>query len=258
MSAGRCIVGHGLCASSLGLRPPALPAGGRARSLAAGDGKLGSQRGIQARTGPRLPGMAPMNRVRVGWSNFSGQPGLSTFYLSDSVLDVTALKTFLTSMAAFLPGAVTLTVPSLGDKIESSDGSIAGSWVGTGGGQIAASGGAAVYAGSAGIVVDWKTATIVARKRVQGRTFFVPAAQAAYQNDGTIAEATRTTIGTAAATLIAAYTPNLLVWARPFPGRAALPGPPPKPAVPARSGTAAPVVLGIVPDMAAVLRSRRV
>lgn len=201
--------------------------------------------------------MTLMNRVRVPWSGWAGQPGVSTFYLGSTTTDMTAIKTFITAIGAFVPAPISMTIPVVGDQINDTDGKIAGAWTGSNGGNVVATGSNTAYAGSAGIVVDWLSSLIVAGRRVQGRTYFVPAASTAYQNDGTIVEATRTTITTAASALIAAYAGEFKVFSRPFPGKDAVVGPPPKPAVPPRVGVAAQVVAARVPDIAAVMRSRR-
>lgn len=202
--------------------------------------------------------MASMNRVRVLWSNWAGQPGVSTFYLADGRLDVTPIKTFFTAMAPFLPTPIQWTIPSIGDKIADGDGTIAGSWIGTGGGVVPTTGINSPYSGASGFCVDWKTGTIVNGRRIQGRTFFVPGAQVLYQNDGTIVEATRGTILAAATALISSLGTDFLIWARPFE-----PGPDnPAPGEPGhkepRLGTSGPVAAAFVPDLAVVLRSRRV
>jgi hypothetical protein len=201
--------------------------------------------------------MASMNRVRVAWSNFAGQPGLTTFFLGDSKLDVTPIKNFFTAMAPFVPAGTTWTIPALGDKIIDTDGSIGGSWSGVGGGTVVATGLDQNFSGASGFCIDWLTITINNRRRIQGRTFIVPAASGVYQNNGTIVEATRTTIAAAGQALISALSPDFLVWSRPFPGRAASAGPPPVTALPARPGTSGPAAIARVPDLAAVLRSRR-
>jgi hypothetical protein len=202
--------------------------------------------------------MATMNRVRVGWSGWAGQPGLTTFFLADGRLDVTPIKNFFTAMASYVPNQVVWTIPSLGDKIQDLDGAIGGSWVGTGGGQVNATGASTGYPASAGFCIDWKTGTIVNRRRIQGRSFFVPGATAIYQSDGSIIEATRTAIQAAATTLITTLGTDFLVWSRPV--VAPVPNPPlgdPGHVTP-RDGSSGPVVASFVPDIAAVLRSRRV
>lgn len=202
--------------------------------------------------------MATMNRLRVGWSGWAGAPGLTTFYLADGRLDVTPIKTFFTALAPFVPNLITWTIPSLGDKINSDDGSIGGAWGGTGGGQVVATGSSTSFSGSSGFCVDWKTTTIVNRRRIQGRSFFVPGAAILYQGDGSILEATRTTIQAAATTLITSLGTDFLVWSRPV--VAPVPNPPAgSPGhVDPRDGTSGPVVASFVPDLAVVLRSRRV
>lgn len=198
-----------------------------------------------------------MNRVRVAWTGWAGQPGLSTFYLADGRLDVTPIKTFLTAMAPFVPQNIQWTIPSLGDKIADGDGTLAGAWVGTGGGVVVTTGTSTGYAGSAGLCVDWKTGTIVNGRRIQGRTFFVPGSSTIYQSDGTIVEATRSTVLAAGQALITSLGTDFLVWSRPVvePPNNPAPGQPGH--VTARNGTSGPVVAAFVPDIAAVMRSRR-
>jgi len=198
-----------------------------------------------------------MNRARVTWTGFSGGPGVSTFYFGSSTTDMGALKAFFVSMMANIPNAVSGTVPITGDQINDTDGKIVGSWTGTNGGGFGGAGGTLAYSGVSGFCVDWLTSLIVAGRRVQGRTFFVPASSNCYQTDGTILDSVRTSLTTAAATLISAYAGEFKVFARPFPGKPAEVGPPPKPAKPARVGAAAQVVAPRIPDKAIVLRSRR-
>lgn len=202
--------------------------------------------------------MVAMNRVRVTWTGFTGQPGLSTFYFGSTTTDMGALKAFLVSMAAFIPNAVTLSIPVTGDQINDTDGKITGSWgPGTNGGIVGGAGGATAYSGVSGFCMDWRSGQIIAGRRVQGRTYFVPSTTNAYQTDGTIVDSVRTTLTTAATTFIAAYAGEFKVFSRPFPGRAAEAGPPPKPAIPARVGVACQVISGFPPDKAIALRSRR-
>lgn len=204
--------------------------------------------------------MVTMNRVRVTWAGGPGGPGVSTFYLNESTTDMTGIKTFFNAVNIYVPTGITWTVPFVGDKVNSDDGSLVGAWNGTNGGTVATIGGTTGYAASAGFCVDWKTNTPVAGRRRMGRTFIVPGAAILYQSNGSLQDGSVTAIQTAANAMVSAYTPNLLVWSRPFPGRAAVgtPGQPGyKPAKPARAGAAVPVLLATVPDLAVVLRSRR-
>lgn len=208
-------------------------------------------------TGWNVTGMVAMNRVRVAWTGFTGGPGVSTFYFGSTTTNMQALVSFFTAISNYLPNNVTVTVPALGDQINDTDGLITGAWTGTNGGSATGFGGSTAYAGSAGICVDWLSSSIIAGRRRQGRTFLVPASTNAYQNDGTISESVRSSIVGSGVIMIAAYAGEMKVWSRPFPGKAAEVGPPPKPAKPARVGAAVQVIACRVPDIAAVLRSRR-
>jgi len=202
--------------------------------------------------------MASMNRLRIGWSGWPGQPGLTTFYMADGRLDVTPIKNFFVAMQPFVPANIQWTIPALGDKIDDTTGDLVGSWAGTGGGTAVATGIATQYSGSSGFCVDWKTGTIHGSRRIQGRTFFVPCATASYQNDGSIIEATRSSVLAAAVTLIGAMGTDFLVWSRPIVAPAVNPPAGTPGHVEPRDGASGPVVAAFVPDIAVVLRSRRI
>jgi hypothetical protein len=202
--------------------------------------------------------MVAMNRVKVVWSGFSGGPGVGTHYFGSGVTDMTALKAFYTSMAIYIPGTISMQIPVVGDQINDTDGLIIGSWTGSNGGQVNGAGGAGVYSGVSGVVVDWLGSGVIAGRRRQGRTFFVPTVTTAYQSDGTILESARAQILGWATTLIAAYAGELKIFSRPFLGKAGKPdADPPIPAKPPRPGAAVQVIGAKVPDIATVLRSRR-
>ena len=98
------------------------------------------------------------------------------------------------------------------------------------------------------------TAGFVAGRRVRGRWFIVPLIATGYDTAGSLSTAAQTTLDTAATALVTAFAGDMVVWARPFPGRDASPG---VPAVPARSGSVHPIIDVTVPDLAVSLRSRR-
>jgi hypothetical protein len=105
------------------------------------------------------------------------------------------------------------------------------------------------YSGASGLVINWRTAGVRNGRRVRGRTFLVPLAGGAYGTDGTIDNANITETVTAATALYTTASPiKLGVWARPKRddlGNIT------------EDGSFHPVVAASVPDMAAVLRSRR-
>jgi hypothetical protein len=189
-----------------------------------------------------------MQRFRVTWSNFPGAPGLSTFYLNPSITDYTPIRTFFTAVAGYLPNGLQLTFPSAVDTINESNGQLTASVGITPMNFIQSGVTAGAYSGASGAVVRWQTTGIWHGKRVSGRTYLVPLTSAAYGNDGTLVTAAITTLQGAANTLITSYGDGLRVWARPFAGTATRP---------ARTGMQFGAISATVPDLAAVLRSRR-
>lgn len=175
------------------------------------------------------------------WSGFKGAPGYSIFYATPDAGVSGLIKSFFDTVADMLPGAVTIQNPSDGDRIDETTGLLTGVWTGGIGGTTVATGSGS-YAGPAGAAITWGTNGIVAGKRVRGRTFLVPLHSTAYMTDGTLLDAVRTNIQTAADTLVTAAAGDLLVWSRPRVGLA---------------GSAHPVVSARVTDQVAVLRSRR-
>jgi hypothetical protein len=97
------------------------------------------------------------------------------------------------------------------------------------------------YARPAGVRVEWHTGAIVAGRRLQGRTFLVPAAAAIFQADGTLNDTSRAAMRTSAQAYVdEGLTENFApaVWSR-------------------THGILADVVTAAIDDEVAVLRSRR-
>lgn len=182
-----------------------------------------------------------MNRVRVLWQNWPGAPGYTNHYVGSNVLAQTAIRTFYDAIKSYVPNGLTIQVPSTGDQVNEATGAITGVWSGaaqavvTGGGNVA-------YANAVGACVNWRTGLIIDGRRPMGRTFLVPLTSQAFETNGTLGSVALTTIGTAATQLIADLAGELKVWHRP---NAAGPG------------SNVTVLTAQVPDMGAVLRSRR-
>lgn len=194
-----------------------------------------------------------IQRVRILWGNWPGAPGYTNLYTSISLSNVAPIVTFFDSIKQYLPTALTVQVPQSGDLVAEATGVIQGVWTGSGGATVTGTA-VGVYAGPVGAVVEWLTGGIVAGRRVQGKSYIVPLSSIAYQSNGTLLDSAATAINTAAATLQTALGNNLVVWSRPFepdPDRV-----PPDERDP-RAGTAWPVLATRVPDMVAVMRSRR-
>lgn len=194
--------------------------------------------------------MATINRARVAWTNFSGAPGLSTFYFGSSTVDMTALRAFFNAFTLLIPSGVTIAVPSAGDQINDTTGQITGIWTGPAQSSFNCSGGTGAYAGGSGAVCEWLSSAIVAGRRPIGKTFLVPLISGQFDSNGSLSAGCITAIQTAAATLITAYAGEMKVFSRPYVPPVGSPNPP-------RVGVASTIVAARVPDLAAVLRSRR-
>lgn len=190
-----------------------------------------------------------INRVRVSWTNFPGAPGLSTFYLGGGIVDVTAIRAFFSALVARFPTGLTWQTPNSGDIVDVGTGRITGTWSGTGGGNTVGTATAAPYSGSSGAMVRWLTNGVVEGHRLAGRTYLVPLAGNTYDTDGSIGSATQTAIQAAGTTLIAGYGSNLVVFHKPRNAAGGDLGSP---------GSVSAVASAIVPDLAVVLRSRRI
>lgn len=197
--------------------------------------------------------MAALERVRVAWTGFAGQPGVSTYYFISAAAAMVPLKTLCDQMRSKLPTGVTLIIDPAGDVIESTTGQITGAWNGTAQaasvGEVAGS-----YAAPAGFAMTWLTSGFFSGRRLKGRTYWVPAAGALFDNDGSLNSIAFSEIAAAAAGFVTASGTNFVVHQRPRAARAATPT---SPAIIARGGGFANVTGSRVTDKVAVLRSRR-
>jgi len=185
-----------------------------------------------------------MNRVRCLWTNFPGAPGYSNFYVGTTITDHTPIRTFFNALSTYLPGGLTITVPTSGDQISEATGAITGAYAATvTGGTVVAPGNVGVYAGMAGAQIQWQTSAIVAGRRPLGKTFIVPGYTTMFDTNGSLSAAFITAAQAAATTLIAALSGEMKVWSRPRP---------------ALAGANVTVTSARVPDLAIALRTRRI
>lgn len=191
----------------------------------------------------RMPSMT-MNRVRVVWSNFPGAPGYSNFYVGTTITDHTPIRSFFNSLGIYLPGGLTITIPTSGDQISEATGAITGAYSATvTGGPVVAPANTGAYAGTSGAQVQWQTSQIVQGRRPLGKTFIVPGYSSMYDTNGSLLAAFLTAAQNAGTTLIAALSGEMKVWSRPRPTIA---------------GSNVTVTSCRVPDLAIALRSRRI
>jgi hypothetical protein len=202
--------------------------------------------------------MVNIDRIRVPWVGGIGGAGLSTFYFLDGVAALPAVKTFFDTVANIVPSGISWSFPGTGDTIDSDNGKIVGTWVGTGQALVQSTV-AGPFAAPAGLLVTWITSGLVNGHRVKGRTFIVPASNSSYDASGTVNDAILATLQGQAGVLLSSTVGNMQVWSRPHAatpqwtdvqGRT-------HPATAARIGQAVTVVDAVVKDKAVVLRSRR-
>lgn len=201
--------------------------------------------------------MVNMVRVKARWSGFTGSPGYSNFYFrefSDGAWEPTAaeadqcmgkIHTFFDSMKLIFPPNVRIQVMNDCEVINDANGELQNVLTPASRAVIAGTSGAANYSAATGAVITWRTGNVRNGRRVRGRTFLVPTSSGAFDVDGSLVSSWATNLATYANTLISNTPgPELGIWARPT-----APG--------AVDGEWAVVTAATVPDMAAVLRSRR-
>lgn len=212
--------------------------------------------------------MPSMLRVKMQWSGFQGGPGTTSFYFRDfggggewnpsnveAAAAATRVQTFADALKTYIVAGSSLQVLSDVEEVESTNGNLVDVWNGGAQAPIASMNSAGGYSAASGAVINWKTGVVRRNRRIQGRTFLVPLGPNVYENNGTLLTAAVNALTAAGTALIdGAGTPDLGVWARPTRVKDAngnytgetLP-----------DGEWALVSSLRVPDMAAVLRSRR-
>lgn len=190
-----------------------------------------------------------ITRITALWQGFRGAPGYSNFFFGgapgteeDARLAAVAVRNFFFEFNVHIPTGVTISIQPTADIILEASGAIQE--------QIdfeappnvtgAGSGG---YSAASGAVVNWNTGAYRNGRRVRGRTFIVPLASASYDANGDLDNAALSDLRDGAAILAGGTTSMpFVVWSRP---RSTDPG------------SAEPVTSATVPDLGAVLRSRR-
>ena len=198
--------------------------------------------------------MASVYRITAIWSGFAGAPGYTKFSFSDLTDNNTRnaagakVKALFEDLKAYRTASMSVLVQSNVDEFDMATGALLGSASMTTP-PTASTGSAtpAPYAGGSGFCITWNTSLILNRRRVRGRTFFVPSV-GVYENDGTVSAAAVTAIQTAANTFLALTAPRPNIWSRQWSSGT--------PAVQI-GGALAPVDSFTFRDMASQLRSRR-
>lgn len=158
---------------------------------------------------------------------------------------VAAIREAYQGMSAQFPSGVSVRVPGSGETIEDSTGDLTGVW--SAATPLVVVGGVVPQAAAGvGACVTWNTGAIIAGtrgpRRLRGRTFIVPLANACYDSDGTLTTVARDDIAAFGTDMIAAG--GFGVWHRPTSSSAA-------------DGTSSSVLSSNVRDKVAYLSSRR-
>lgn len=200
--------------------------------------------------------MASILRVKLRWTGLPGGSGYSMFHFrdfaageptdADASSAAARITNYAENLSELLPNAVTLQTESTVEVIEETNGQLVNFL--TAPAQVAKQGitsSTVGWAAAAGAVISWSTNGVRNGRRVRGRSFVVPLANTSYDTDGSLTATTVTKLNTTATTLRdGAGTPDLGVYARPT-----APG--------ANDGIWYAVTGHRVPDMSAILRSRR-
>lgn len=191
----------------------------------------------------------PISRVTAQWSGFPGAPGYSNFHFQastgtpDSQADVDLVREFFDELRGLLPVGVNVLVQPTVEILDDATGALVDYETVATPPLVVAGASSGTYSSPSGAVINWLTSSVVGGRRLRGRTFIVPLGSAAYQNDGTLSSSALTTLNAAAAILSAAgFSSGFGILSRPVGGGAISFGE---------------VTGHRVPDLAAVLRSRR-
>lgn len=181
--------------------------------------------------------MAELQQVRVQWSSDVGIDGVSTFYCRDAVgVFLTDLRTFFDTLKGAFPTDITFVFPGEGNVISDATGQNTATWIAATPAPVSGTG-TGSYAKPVGAVVNWSTALFVNGRQVRGKTFLVPCNGNLFNSDGTVENEARGNIRTAANAL-ADSAAEMAIYS-------------------VRGATNAAVTSASVPNLAAVLRSRR-
>lgn len=176
------------------------------------------------------------------WSN-ADQSGATQLQASDAAAKTHA---FLTPLLPILPNVVSVQALSEVEEVNEASGDLIGFWeTPTNATRTGTAGPGLGWSAPSGAVISWSTSGVRNGRRIRGRTFVVPLSMTCYDTEGNLGPSTLTALNNAALALrTGSDVTQFRVWGRPT-----APG--------VQDGASAPVLGHRVPDMSAVLRSRR-
>lgn len=191
-----------------------------------------------------------MLKVQAIWTGFPGAPGYSNFYfagggglISDAQQVADRVGSAFEAIETRIPSSGRIEVQPTVEVIDSDTGMLQGYQDIDPPDATTGTGTESGYSGASGAVVNWLTNDVRFGRRIRGRTFLVPLGGISWQNDGTLTTQTLEDIREFADILTNwDFDSEFGVWSRPRGGT---------------GGVFASATGYRVPDMAAVLRSRR-
>lgn len=194
--------------------------------------------------------MARIFRSKIVWSGFPGAPGYTVFHAHSFEADPTqeandfaaAVGAFAVNIATLLPNNVSVLRHQEVEVLEDTTGTLETVVQVNALAPVQGTGGLN-YSAPVGGVISWGSSRVRKGRRMRGRTFVVPMASAAFENNGSLTSTAQAALLDAGNKLRDHATSQLVIYGRPTPL-----------ATDGESGTVETVR---VPDLAAVLRSRR-
>lgn len=190
-----------------------------------------------------------MLRVTARWAGFPGAPGYSNFFfagggglISDAQQVADRVRSAFQEIYTYMANDTSVAIDPEVAIVDSDSGELTGYETIDPGSPVSASGGGN-FAGPVGAVVNWTTNDVRFSRRIRGRTFLVPLSNSVFDDDGTLNTNARSSVQDFADTMVGGdFDSEFGVWSRPRGGS---------------GGVFATATGYSVPDMAAVLRSRR-
>lgn len=184
-----------------------------------------------------------IHRTTLQWLNFIGAPGFTNLHWdgtgSTAVADADT-KAFASSLQQRLPDGVIVQATGEVETIDEATGELVSVTSYAQGTAVTGSQGGP-YSSAVGAVLSWSTAGIVAGRRVRGRTFIVPMSASQFDSSGTLSSGAQSALVASGQGLLSSLG-VFGIWSRPRGGLA---------------GSFHEATNVAVPDMTAVLRSRR-
>lgn len=159
-------------------------------------------------------------QYRAIWTVPGGGTGYSVFHFTDAGNGTAAqtiatnTRDFFVDVQSLLPDDVQINFDS--EVLDLTDGgTLIAAWAVTPGAEVDGQS-TAVFSRATGARVDWGTDVIVAGRRLAGRTYLVPISSGAFDTEGVLTSAVRTSLLTAANAFITDTGLNrpLRVWSR--------------------------------------------